>query len=169
MRGYYRDNCPEKCSPPNYGEDCQSVCQCPDIDCHFVTGCFQNTGTLTYHWQPSSTREILDSHSALVTITVSNVTMEYESPLHSELEQQANLELTYRTPVFRNDEKSETNILVESKIVADIPIHNRQICSQTRDESKLTTDNLLNHVYIEILKDNIERTGVHEDSQSEYE
>lgn len=33
--------------------------------------------------------------------------VEYESPLHSELEQQANLELTYLTPVFRNDEKSE--------------------------------------------------------------
>lgn len=48
-------------------------------------------------------------------------------------------------------------------------MHNRRICSQTRDESKLTTDNLLDHVYIEILKDNIERTGVHEDSQSEYE
>lgn len=53
MIGYYRDNCSEKCSPPNYGEDCQSVCQCPDIDCQFVTGCFQNTGTLTYHWQLS--------------------------------------------------------------------------------------------------------------------
>lgn len=53
MIGYYRNNCSEKCSPPNYGEDCQSVCQCPDIDCHFVTGCFQNTGTLTYHWQLS--------------------------------------------------------------------------------------------------------------------
>lgn len=58
---------------------------------------------------------------------------------------------------------------MENKIVADIPMHNRQICSQTRDESKLTTDNLLDHVYIEILKDNIEITEVHEDSQSEYE
>lgn len=77
--------------------------------------------------------------------------------------------MTYLTPVFRNEEKSETNILVESEIVADIPMLNRQICSQTRGESKLTTDNLQDHVYIEILKDNIERTGVHENSQSEYE
>lgn len=93
--------------------------------------------------------------------------VEYESPLNSEQEQRANLELTYLTPVLRNDEKSETNILAESEMVADIPMHNPHICLQTRDESKLTTDNLQDHVYIEILNDNIERTGVHEDSQSE--
>lgn len=87
--------------------------------------------------------------------------VEYESPLHSEPEQQANLELTYLTPVFRNDEKSETNILVESEIVADIPMHHRKTCSQTRDESKLTTDNLKDHVYIEILDHKIERSRVH--------
>lgn len=100
-------------------------------------------------------------------VNLSFEAVEYESPLHSEQEQQANLELTYLTPVLRNDEKSKTNIFAESEIVADIPMHNPQICSQTRDESKLTTDNLQDHVYIEILNDNIERTGVHEDSQSE--
>lgn len=51
--GLFSDNCSEKCSPPNYGEDCQSICQCPDIDCHFVTGCLQDTKTLTTHWQLS--------------------------------------------------------------------------------------------------------------------
>lgn len=49
--GLYSDNCSEKCSPPNYGEDCQSICQCPDVDCNFVYGCLQETGTLTKHWQ----------------------------------------------------------------------------------------------------------------------
>lgn len=93
--------------------------------------------------------------------------VECESPLRPEPEQQANLELTYLTPVFRNDEKSETNILAESEIVADIPMHNRKICSQTRDESKLTTDNLKDHVYIEILEHNIERSGVHEGRDGE--
>lgn len=92
--------------------------------------------------------------------------VECESPLRPEPEQQANLELTYLTPVFRNDEKSETNILAESEIVADIPMHNRKICSQTRDESKLT-DNLKDHVYIEILEHNIERSGVHEGRDGE--
>lgn len=42
--------------------------------------------------------------------------VECVSPLHQEPEQQANLELTYLTPVFRNDEKSETNILAKSEI-----------------------------------------------------
>lgn len=51
--GLFSDNCSEKCSAPNYGEDCQSICQCPDIDCHFVTGCLQDTKTLTTHWQLS--------------------------------------------------------------------------------------------------------------------
>lgn len=78
-RGFYSDNCSEKCSPPNYGEDCQSICQCPNIDCHFVTGCFQNTGTFTTHWQLSSTKEISDRHSASVTFTVLNGTISYRT------------------------------------------------------------------------------------------
>lgn len=87
--------------------------------------------------------------------------VECESPLHPEPEQQANLELTYLTPVFRNDEKSETNLLTECEITSDTPVHNRQICSQLRDESKMNSDNLKDHVYIEILEDNIGRSGVH--------
>lgn len=95
--------------------------------------------------------------------------VDYESQLHPEPEQQANLELTYLTPVFRNDEESETSLFAESEMIADIPMHNRHITcsSQPTNESKLTIANLQGHVYIESLKDNTERTGVNEDSQSE--
>lgn len=40
--GYYFMNCSKKCSVPNYGEGCQSVCQCPHNDCHFANGCSQH-------------------------------------------------------------------------------------------------------------------------------
>lgn len=45
--GYYFNNCSKVCSPPNYGESCQSVCRCPYKDCHFATGCPQHIYTLT--------------------------------------------------------------------------------------------------------------------------
>lgn len=88
--------------------------------------------------------------------------VDYESQLHPEPEQQANLELTYLTPVFRNDEKNETNIMTESEFIADISMYNRRISQQPTNESKLTSDNLQDHVYIEVLDDNIKRSGVHE-------
>lgn len=87
--------------------------------------------------------------------------VDYESQLHPEPEQQANLELTYLTPVFRNDEKNETNIMTESEFIADISMYNRRISQQPTNESKLTSDNLQDHVYI-VLDDNIKRSGVHE-------
>lgn len=88
--------------------------------------------------------------------------VEYESLLTSEPEQQANLELTYLTPVFRNDVKSETNLLTESEIIAELPMHNRQMCSQPTNISKMTSETLQNHVYIEVLGDNFESSRVHE-------
>lgn len=39
--GYYGKECSEKCFPPTYGEDCQSLCNCPLKECHFVNGCVQ--------------------------------------------------------------------------------------------------------------------------------
>lgn len=87
--------------------------------------------------------------------------VEYERQLPPEPEQHANLELTYLTPVFRNEEKSETYLLTESEIIADLPMHNRQISSQPTNISKMTSDNLQDHVYIEVLEDNIEKS-VHE-------
>lgn len=45
--GYYLNNCSKVCSPPNYGEDCQSICQCPYTDCHFATGCLHHVETVT--------------------------------------------------------------------------------------------------------------------------
>lgn len=93
--------------------------------------------------------------------------VDYESQLHPEPEQQANLELTYLTPVFRNDEKNETNIMTESEFIADISMYNRRISQQPTNESKLTSDNLQDHVYIEVLKDNIARSGVHKGPDGE--
>lgn len=88
--------------------------------------------------------------------------VEYESQLPPEPEQHANLELTYLTPVFRNEEKVETYLLTESEIIADLPMHNRQISSQPTNISKMISDDLQDHVYIEVLEDNIERSRVHE-------
>lgn len=47
--GYYLNKCSKKCSPPNYGEECQSVCQCPNKDCHFASGCPQHMETVTVY------------------------------------------------------------------------------------------------------------------------
>lgn len=44
--GYFLKNCSRECSPPNYGEKCQSICACPDEDCHFATGCLQHMDTV---------------------------------------------------------------------------------------------------------------------------
>lgn len=44
--GYFLKNCSRECSPPNYGENCQSICTCPDEDCHFATGCLQHMDTV---------------------------------------------------------------------------------------------------------------------------
>nr|XP_034319053.1 uncharacterized protein LOC105332632 [Crassostrea gigas] len=86
----------------------------------------------------------------------------YESQLPPEPEQQANLELTYLTPVFRNDVKSETNLLTESDIIVELPMHNRQMSSQHTNISKMTSETLQDHVYIEVLGDNFESSRVHE-------
>lgn len=88
--------------------------------------------------------------------------VEYESQLPPEPEQHVNLELTYLTPVFRNEKKGETYLLTESEIIADLPVHNRQISSQPTNISKMISDDLQDHVYIEVLEDNIERSRVHE-------
>lgn len=47
--GYYLNNCSKKCSPPNFGEECQNECQCPYKDCHFATGCPQRLETVTVY------------------------------------------------------------------------------------------------------------------------
>lgn len=39
--GYFLNNCSTKCRAPTYGEECQSLCQCPNVDCHYATGCPQ--------------------------------------------------------------------------------------------------------------------------------
>ena len=38
-RGFY-DDCSKKCTPPHYGEGCQSECNCAaGYYCHFADGC----------------------------------------------------------------------------------------------------------------------------------
>lgn len=43
--GYYLKNCSKQCSTPYYGDKCQSVCQCPDVYCHFAKGCSQHVNS----------------------------------------------------------------------------------------------------------------------------
>lgn len=47
--GYFLNNCSIKCSPPNYGEECQSLCQCPFEECHFATGWLQDVETVSVY------------------------------------------------------------------------------------------------------------------------
>lgn len=88
--------------------------------------------------------------------------VEYDSPFHPEQE----LELTYLTPVLRSIEERVTS-LSENDILADIRIQRHAISSPPTNEQTPTTDNLQNHVYIEILEDNIESSRVHDDPDNE--
>lgn len=73
--GYYLNNCSTKCSPPNYGEECQSVCQCPDVYCHFASGCPQHVITFT-----GLTRgEKAHQETFSLTVTTSNSTVSYRT------------------------------------------------------------------------------------------
>lgn len=45
--GYQGNDCTNKCVYPTYGEDCQSICQCSDDDCHFSSGCVLKTDIVT--------------------------------------------------------------------------------------------------------------------------
>lgn len=64
--GYYGNECSEKCFPPTYGEDCQSLCNCPVKECHFVNGCVQR------HLTSAEYTKLADASSSV--ITVLNVT-----------------------------------------------------------------------------------------------
>lgn len=92
----------------------------------------------------------------------SSEAVKYESQFAQEPKQQANLELTYLTPVLRNKKKGETYLLTDNEIIADLPMHNRQMCSQPTKISKMTSETLQDHVYIEVLGDNFESARVHE-------
>lgn len=91
--------------------------------------------------------------------------VEYDSPLHPE--PHVNLDLTYLTPVLRSIEKRETSSLAENNILADIQTQRHATSSQPTNEHTPTTDNLQNHVYIEIVEDKIESSRVHDDPDSE--
>lgn len=47
--GYHGKHCSRKCSP-TFGEDCQSVCQCPNVECHFVSGCYKRPEKKYRNW-----------------------------------------------------------------------------------------------------------------------
>ncbi|XP_052695956.1 uncharacterized protein LOC128174436 [Crassostrea angulata] len=55
--GYYLKNCLTKCSAPTYGEECQSTCQCPDVYCHFATGCPKHVYTSTGYQTQDTARQ----------------------------------------------------------------------------------------------------------------
>lgn len=71
--GYFLKNCSTKCRFPNYGEQCQSVCQCPIVSCHFATGCHQHVLTYT----DSTKGEIAQQKTFSLTVTVSYRTKGY--------------------------------------------------------------------------------------------
>lgn len=67
--GYYLKNCSKECSPPSYGENCQSICTCPNEDCHFATGCLQHMDTVASYRLSSTTRR--DTAQNAISLTVS--------------------------------------------------------------------------------------------------
>lgn len=50
-KGYFGTNCDFKCPFPQYGYDCQSVCDCNVTYCDHVNGCLQSSkGKMTYYF-----------------------------------------------------------------------------------------------------------------------
>nr|XP_011427321.2 N-acetylglucosamine-1-phosphodiester alpha-N-acetylglucosaminidase-like [Crassostrea gigas] len=41
LSGYQGPNCSYACRYPNYGDDCQSFCDCVELQCDHITGCRQ--------------------------------------------------------------------------------------------------------------------------------
>lgn len=44
--GYVGSDCTEQCRHPNYGTDCQGLCNCSKEFCDIATGCFSPKGIL---------------------------------------------------------------------------------------------------------------------------
>lgn len=42
-KGYHGKNCDTKCPPLFFGLGCQSLCNCPEKDCDYISGCRQLT------------------------------------------------------------------------------------------------------------------------------
>lgn len=82
--GYFLNNCSKKCSPPNYGEECQYVCRCPYQDCHFATGCPQRLETFTVYQHLSSTRRDTSRQTTFfMTVTTTQLFYGNESHIFS--------------------------------------------------------------------------------------
>ena len=43
--GYLGPNCSEICPYPNYGRECQEMCECEENRCDITTGCYPQNGT----------------------------------------------------------------------------------------------------------------------------
>lgn len=39
LSGYFGRNCSSQCQYPNYGQQCQNMCDCNVTECNHVTGC----------------------------------------------------------------------------------------------------------------------------------
>lgn len=46
--GYQGPNCSYVCRYPNYGDDCQSFCDCVELQCDHITGCRQLSNVHDY-------------------------------------------------------------------------------------------------------------------------
>ncbi|XP_062618430.1 uncharacterized protein LOC134280015 [Saccostrea cucullata] len=44
--GYFGVNCSKVCRYPNYGIQCQLKCNCSNMTCHHITGCYQSTSEI---------------------------------------------------------------------------------------------------------------------------
>uniref|UniRef100_A0A8W8NZT9 Uncharacterized protein n=1 Tax=Magallana gigas TaxID=29159 RepID=A0A8W8NZT9_MAGGI len=76
--GYHLKNCSKQCSAPNYGEECQSVCQCPDVYCHFAEGCSQHVNSYnSYQPQVTTTENTARQKTFSSTKSTSNLTVSY--------------------------------------------------------------------------------------------
>nr|XP_022294243.1 uncharacterized protein LOC111104529 isoform X3 [Crassostrea virginica] len=74
--GYFGD-CSKRCTPPTYGEDCQSLCHCTQgFYCHFAYGCLPHINNETDHQQTSSLSLVSTEHqTATSRYPISNVTV----------------------------------------------------------------------------------------------
>lgn len=49
MAGYFGWNCSIRCHYPNYGVDCQEICDCYEDLCDISVGCILRTTGKHYH------------------------------------------------------------------------------------------------------------------------
>lgn len=66
--GYQGPNCSYACRYPNYGDDCQSFCDCVELQCDHITGCRQLSNVHDYalHSSYNLSRSLNDIFTVLL-------------------------------------------------------------------------------------------------------